>query len=375
MDTSPAPLQIAGQTAVVHDWLVVRGGAERILETILEVLPGAPVYTHVYNPDAFADSVISRHVVHASLINRLPAAAQHYRSYLPLMPFAVEQFDLRAYRYIFSISFATAHGVLARPNQQHIAYLCSPVRYAWHLYQDYLEAGNLRRGLRAGLARLVLHYLRLWDFSAAQRVDHYLAISEWIAECTRRAYRRQATVLYPPVDVRRFDPGQPREDYFMTAARLVPYKKIDRIIKSFNQTGYPLLVVGDGPERHRLARKAGPSVRLLGHLPDEQVAALMNRARGYVYMAEEDFGISLVEAQAAGCPVIAYRSGGAQETVIEGQTGIFYDAQTPEALEEAVCAFVHAPKFDRQALRSNAERYSREKFVERLRCTLAQLPA
>jgi glycosyltransferase involved in cell wall biosynthesis len=365
-------LKIAGETAVVYDWLVVRAGAERILEAVLSLLPGAPVFTQVYDPRAFRGSEISRHPIHTSLIQRLPFARRRYRSYLPLMPFAIEQFDLRPYRTILSISFATAHGALARPDQRHIAYICSPARYAWHLYQDYLETGGLRRGVRSWLARGVLHYLRTWDFAAAQRVDRYFAISQWVANCVQRAYRREAAVLYPPVEVERFDPLRPRGEYFITVSRLVAYKRVDLIVQAFNRLGYPLLVVGDGPEAPRLARMASPNIRFTGYVTDAEAADLLGGARGFVYMAEEDFGLALVEAQAAGCPVIAYRRGGAVETVCDGTTGLFFERQSPEALIEAVERFRQREPFDPRLLRRHAEEFSRPRFEAGLRTLVGE---
>lgn len=352
--------------AFIHDWLVTRGGAERILEAALPLYPGAPVYTMMHKPDVFSGTEIEKHPIHPSGLQHFPGAINHHRLFLPLMPKAVEQFDLRGYDKLVSISYAVAHGVLAQPDQCHIAYVCSPARYAWHLYQDYLEDARLQKGLRGWLARWLLHIFRIWDFAASRRVDHYVAISQWAAACIWRAYQKPAEVLYPPVDVERFAPNLERGDYFLTVARLVRYKKIHLLVEAFNQLRLPLLVVGAGPETARLARQAGPTVRLTGYLNDAQVADLMNRARGFVYAAEEDFGIALVEAQAAGCPVIAFGRGGAQETVISGETGLFFDQQNVDSLIDAIERFqTQAGSFQSGRLHSNAMRFTKSMFQQK----------
>ena len=359
--------------AFVHDWLTTWGGAEQVLAAALEVYPEAPVYTLIYRPEVFRNSVIGRHEIRTSFLDRMPFARSRHRAYLPLMPLAVEQFDLREFDVIVSISHAVAHGVLPQPGQLHINYICIPIRYAWHLHHDYLAQSGLRRGLKSIAARVLLHYVRLWDQLASDRVDHFVAISRWVARNVWRAYRRPADVIYPPVDVDRFEALSPREDYYITVSRLVPYKRVDLVVQAFARLGRRLVVVGDGPELPRLRAMAGENVRLAGWQSDESLRELLGRARAFVYAAEEDFGISPVEAQAAGCPVIAYGRGGASETVIDGKTGILYREQSVEALMRAVREFEQAPdRFRVEDLRLNAERFSRERFVREFRAYVEQ---
>jgi len=359
--------------AFVHDWLTTWGGSEQVLEAALEAFAPAPIHTLVYKPEAFGDSLIGRQRILTSFLQRLPGSRRNHRLYLPLMPLAVEQFDLHGYSLILSSSHAVAHGVLTYPDQLHVNYVHSPMRYAWHLYHQYLEETGLTRGLRSWFTRLLLHYLRLWDFQAAQRVDHFVANSRWTAQNIWRAYRRKAEVIYPPVDVDSYKPLSPREEYYLTVSRMVPYKKVGLIIKAFGQLGCPLIVVGDGPLYKTYSQESPPNVELLGWQPKGQLASLLGRAKAFVYAAEEDFGISPVEAQAAGCPVIAYGRGGLAETVVGGETGILFQEQTVEALVNAVHEFERAPdRFRVEDLRRNAERFSRERFVREFRSYVEQ---
>jgi len=316
--------------------------------------------------------------VSTSFIQSLPWSKKKYRSYLPLMPIAVEQLDLRDYDLVLSSSHAVAKGVLTRADQLHLSYTHTPVRYAWDLYLDYLADNDLDRGAKSLMARLLLHYLRLWDFSAASRVDGYIANSRYVARRIGKLYRRSSRVVYPPVDVAAYRHTMPREEFFVTVSRLVPYKRVDLIVEAFTQTGKPLVVIGDGPDRARIERIAGPNVRLLGYQPDEVIVDHLERARGFVFAADEDFGIAPVEAQAAGCPIIAYGKGGTLETVIgwpsSGATGVFFGAQTPEELNRAVELFeAHQDDFDPVACKYNADRFAQERFLKEFRATVGEL--
>ena len=349
--------------ALIHDWLTSWGGAERVLEAVLEIYPQAEIFTLVYEPNLYENSIIARAPVTTSFIDRLPWAKTRWRTYLPLMPLAVEQFDLRGYDVVISLSNAVAHGVLSQPDQLHVNYIYTPMRYAWRLYHQYLETAGLDRGLRGALAKVILHYLRSWDYVASARVDQFVAISNWVAQGVQRAYRRSAQVIYPPVDVERFDPGRPRGEEYLTVSRLVPYKKIDLLVDAFAGIDRPLTIVGDGPELDRLRERAPANVKLIGWQPESAVTESFETARAFVHAAEEDFGITLLEAQAAGCPVIAYGRGGARETVIAGQTGLFFDEQTVDALQQAVLEFERVEEaFDPVALRQQASRFSTERF-------------
>lgn len=359
--------------AFVQDWLVVRSGSERILEASLECLPQAPVYTLVHRPEAFEGSELAHPKVTTSFIQKFPRAHAYYPYYLPFMPLAIEQFDLRAFPMLISISYAVAHGILTHPDQRHIAYICSPARYAWHLYQDYLEIGRLQHGVRSWLARILLHYLRVWDYAASRRANHTLAVSKWVARCIWHIYQKPAEVLYPPVEVARFQPSNQREDFYLTVSRQVPYKKIHLLVEAFHHLDKPLIVVGEGSERAAIERIARPNVQFLGRVKDEEVADLMSRARGFVYMAEEDFGIALVEAQAAGCPVIAYAGGAASETVLHGKTGLLFRKQDAASLVQMITTFEeNRSAFQISDLRTNAERFSRERYQREFMTILSQ---
>lgn len=349
--------------ALIHDWLIAYGGAERITAALSEIWPQAPIYTLAHDPHGECRVFTEGRTVHTSLIQRLPFARTKYRSYLPLMPYAIEQFDLAGHELVISTSHAVAHGVLTGPEQLHINYICIPVRYAWHQYHRYLKDGNLLRGPKSWFARAVLHYLRLWDLAAATRVDHFVAISSWVAQNVWRVYRRPAQVIYPPVDVDAFTPVERKEDFYLTVSRLVPYKKIDLIVQAFaSMPDKKLVVVGDGPDEARIRAQATPNIEILGYQPAPAVRDLMQRARAFLFAAEEDFGIVPIEAQACGTPVIAYGRGGSLETVVAGKTGVFFYEQTPQAIGAAVNELNNAAPFRMADLRANAERFNSERF-------------
>lgn len=365
------------RVAVVHDWLTVYGGAERVLEQMLEVFPQADLYC-VCDFLAPADRGFLRgRQPTTSFIQRLPGAQRHYRSYLPWMPLAIEQLDLGGYDLVLSSSHAVAKGVLTGPDQLHVSYVHSPMRYAWDMQHQYLRESGLDRGVKGWLARWMLHRLRQWDLRTANGVDVFLANSDFIARRIWKTYRREATVLYPPVQLDRFTFSPQKDDYYFTVSRLVPYKRIDAIIEAFRtMPGRRLKVAGDGPDRRKLERLAqgAPNIELLGHTSDSDVARLMARARALVFAAEEDFGIVPLEAQASGTAVLAYAKGGAVETVRGlavhdgAPTGVFFEQQTGEAVAEAVTRFeAHAEAFDPLACRAQAERFSIEHFRKGLR--------
>lgn len=350
------------KSAVVHEWLTTYAGSEKVVEEILEVLPDADLYALIHHPEGMRGTRLEGRAVTTSLLNGFPGAAERYRTLLPLMPFAVEQFDLSAYDVIVSSSHAVSKGVLVGAGQLHLSYVHSPVRYAWDLYHQYLRESGLTRGPKGLLAKLILHYVRLWDSTTANRVDVFLANSEYVARRVWRTYRRPAHVLYPPVEVDRFDHTRGREDFYLTMSRMVPYKKLDLIVQTFTALGRPLLVIGDGPDRAKIEALAGPNVTLLGRQSDEVVADLMGRCRAFVFAADEDFGITPVEAQAAGAPVIAYGKGGALETVLPNRTGVFFGQQHPESLKRAVELFESLPAMDARVIRTNAERFGAGRF-------------
>jgi len=316
-----------------------------------------------------------------SFIQRLPRARSAYRAYLPLMPLAIEQLDVSAYDLVISSSHAVAKGIITGPNQLHVSYVHSPIRYAWDLQHQYLAEAGLRTGLKSWLARAALHYMRIWDQRTAHGVDVFVANSDFVARRIRKAYGYDSTVVYPPVDIDRFQLGTSKEDFYLTASRMVPYKRVPLIVEAFAQMpDRRLVVIGDGPDFERVRSIATPNVTLLGYQSNEVLVDHMQRAKAFVFAAEEDFGIAPVEAQACGSPVIAYGRGGVLETVLEShdpqvRTGVFFQQQTVVDIVEAVGRFEAAGRFAPEVCRNNALRFTAERFraelfavIERNRC-------
>ena len=352
------------RVGVVHDWLPVYAGAERVLEQMIEVFPDSSIYSLIDSvPEAQRDFLQGKEV-QTSFIQRMPFGQRAYRYYLPFAPLAIEQFDLSEHEVVLSSSYAVAKGALTRSDQLHISYVHSPIRYAWDLYHDYLDDGSVGERLRNFFARPILHYMRLYDVSTAPRVDVYVANSQHVARRIWKRYRRQAHVIYPPVDLDRFSLQRDKENYYLTMSRLVSYKRIDLVVQAFNQMpDRKLYVIGDGPERDRIERLAGPNVDVLGYQPDEAVSHYMENARAFVFAAEEDFGIVPVEAQACGTPVIAYGRGGATETVSPGTTGLFFERQDPEAVRDAVVRFEEIEgELEPEEIRGQAEQFDVSTF-------------
>ncbi|MFF7706241.1 glycosyltransferase [Pseudomonas sp. NPDC007930] len=365
--------------AIVHDWLVTFAGAERVLASMLKIWPDADLFAVI---DFLSDedrAKLGGKRAKTTFIQRLPKARSAYQRYLPLMPMAIEQLDLSGYDLILSSSHAVAKGVLSGPNQLHVSYVHSPIRYAWDLQHQYLNESGMGRGLKGKLARMILHYMRMWDQRTAASVDTFVANSRFIGRRIEKAYRRESTVIYPPVDTRGFTLQNDKQDYYVTASRMVPYKRIPMIVEAFKaMPDKRLVVIGDGPEMDKARQVGAANVSLLGHQPFDVLRMHLQNAKGFVFAAEEDFGISPVEAQACGTPVIAFGRGGALETVRgldhEAPTGVFYDRQTPEALVAAVAQFEsQAGRFSAQACRDNAERFSEKHFERQLSQLVAQL--
>jgi glycosyltransferase involved in cell wall biosynthesis len=355
--------------AVVHDWLVTHAGAEKVLGEILAVFPSADVFSLVDFVPLAQRSFLAGKSVRTSFIQHLPWARSKYRSYLPLMPLAVEQLDVSAYDLVISSSHAVAKGVLTGPDQLHVCYCHTPIRYAWDLQHQYLEEAGLEKGIKAWMARWLLHKIRLWDVRTANGVDNFVANSNFIRRRIHKVYRREAQVIYPPVDVERFALKETKEDFYFTASRMVPYKKMPMIVDAFSRMpDRRLVVIGDGPDMAQCRALAGPNVQIMGYQSDEVLRDHMQRAKAFVFAAEEDFGITPIEAQACGTPVIAFGKGGALETVrgltAVKPTGLFFDEQTPESLMEAVIQFEQtgATRIQAQACRENAERFSSQRF-------------
>lgn len=357
------------KVALIQDWLTELGGAEKVFSTIYSLYPEADIFTLVYAPEILQQMNIPENKVKASFIQRLPFARHKYRNYLPFFIRAIESFDLSTYDLIISSSYCVAKGVLTTARQLHICYCHSPARYAWDLYFQYLNNANLNNmGLKAQLVKRVLHNLRIWDVSTVNRVDEFVSNSNYIAQRIQKVYQRQASTIYPPVVVNDFDSSKPKEDFYFTCSRMVPYKRIDLIVEAFSKMpDKKLVVIGTGPEMVRIKKLARSNIEILGYQPFRVLKSYMERARAFVFAAEEDFGIVPVEAQACGTPVIAYGVGGALETIINGETGLFFYHQTTEAIIHAVQEFESLEhQFVQETIVENAHRFSEKVFKRNL---------
>ena len=348
--------------AIVHDWLNQMGGAEDVLEALVEMFPGAPIYTSIYWREGMPPEYRAWDV-RTTWMDRLPGIYRHHQPYLPLYPLAFSQIDLSGYQVVLSNKSGFCHGVRT-DGAVHICYCLTPTRYVWN-FDAYAAREAIPAPLKAALRPLVA-LLRRWDYRAAQRVDHFIAISREVQARIRRYYGRDSVVIYPPVDTTRFHPVPYHDDYYLIVSRLVPYRRIDLAVRAFNQLGLPLVIAGDGRDREALEAIAGPTITFLGRVPDEDLPDLFARCRAYVLPGVEDFGIAPVQAQAAGRPVIAFGAGGALDTVVEGKTGTFFREPTPEALAAAVRAF-DPDEIDPQDCVRNAARFDAEVFRRRIR--------
>lgn len=357
--------------ALVHEWLTPKatGGSELVVQEILRHVP-ADLYSLIDFESSNPESYLFGRAIGTTFLQHFPFARNGVQKYLPLLPLAIEQLDLRDYEVILSSSHAVAKGVLTHSQQLHLCYCHTPMRYAWDLTFDYLQSSPWGRGLAGNFTRYLLHRLRQWDVISANRVDYFLANSRHTARRIWRCYRRPAKVIYPPVQIERFACQSQKEDFYLTVSRLVSYKQISLIVQAFNQLGLPLVVIGGGPQLNQIRQLAKPNVTLLGPQPDGVVEEYMAKAKAFVYAACEDFGIALVEAQACGTPVIAYRGGGALETVIDicqqpkTGTGLFFSPQTPAALVEAVETFSRLQhQFKTESCRQQAAKFTPEIFA------------
>lgn len=355
--------------AIVCDWLTTLGGAEKVLSELIHTFPHADLFAVVDFLPKTARHILQGKTVQTTFIQNIPFAKKHYRYLLPLMPLAIEQLDLSAYQVILSSSHAVAKGILTGPDQLHISYVHTPMRYVWDLQHTYLRETGLDNKWHGAIARYFLHKLRAWDLHSAHRTDHFIANSNFIARRIQKTYRRDATVIYPPVDLTKFSPLELKfGDFYLTAARFVPYKKLDLIVESFwHMPNKKLMVIGDGPDFLKVKAKASQNVTFLGHQPDAVLINHLQQAKAFIFAAEEDFGLLPVEAQACGTPVIAFGKGGARETVhdlsSEKPTGVLFHEQTTEALIEAVQTFeANASLIKKAHCVENAARFSHTHF-------------
>ncbi len=359
--------------ALVHEWLTPKatGGSELVVREILKHVD-ADLYALIDFESTNPQSYLFGRAIGTTFLQRLPFARNGVQKYLPLLPIAIEQLDVRGYDVILSSSHAVAKGILTHPQQMHVCYCHTPMRYAWDLTFDYLRSSRMGRGLQGWITRYLLHQIRQWDVLSANRVDYFIANSTHTARRIWRCYRRTATVIYPPVNIERFPFQAQKEDFYLTVSRLVSYKRVSLIIEAFNQLGRPLVVIGTGPELEAIRKLAQPNVQVLGFQPDSVVEQYMAKAKAFVYAACEDFGIALVEAQACGTPVIAYGAGGALETVRDirqhpdSGTGLFFTTQSAAALIEAVKIFEASEgAFSPERSRLNAAGFAPKIFGDR----------
>jgi glycosyltransferase involved in cell wall biosynthesis len=352
------------KVALAHDYLNQMGGAERVVLALHEMFPNAPLYTSIYDPQHI-DAAFQSIDIRTSFMQKFPFVKKHHQPFLPFYPFAIEQLDLRGYDLVLSSSSAFAKGIITRPETMHICYCHTPMRWCWN-YDEYVEREHLGKISRAILP-FFISGLRVWDQTSSMRVDHFIANSPVVADRIRKYYRREAVVIPPPVEVSRFtfDPTTRLEDYFLIVSRLMPYKRIDLAIEACNLLQLPLVIIGSGRDENRLKRLAGPTIRFMGRLSDREVLYYYAHCRAFILPGEEDFGITPLEAQASGRPVIAYAAGGSMASVIENVTGTFFYKQTVESLVEVLASF-NEQKYDPQTIYNHALEFDQPRFKRRI---------
>lgn len=351
------------RVAIVHYWFVSMRGGEKVVENLLELFPQADLYSHVVDRDKLSAMLAARRI-ETSFINRMPWAKEKYQSYLPFMPLALEQLDLRNYDLVISSESGPAKGVLTESGTCHVCYCHTPMRYLWDMYPEYVRQVP---GLLRPLARLIMHYLRLWDVASANRVDHFIANSKFIAGRINKHYRRQAEVIYPPVDIDQFQVSPDNSGFYLMVGQVIPYKKADLAVDAFKQIDGQLVVIGEGSMLTDLKRRASSNVTFLGRQDWSVIVDHYARCRALLFPGIEDFGIVPVEAMASGKPVIAFGAGGALETVIDGLTGVYFHEQTVAGLIDAVHRFESLEEsFDPAQIRAHAEQFSASQFRARI---------
>lgn len=357
--------------AIVHDYLNQYGGAERVLESLHELFPDAPIYTSIYDPLRLPASY-REFDIRTSFMQRLPGVSRHHQRYLPCYPVAFESFDFTGFDVVLSNSSGWCKGVVTPPETVHICYCLTPMRWAWR-YDEYVRREGFGRLVKLGLPA-AMTALRVWDVTSAQRVDRFLAISRAVAARIEKYYRRGAEIVYPPVDTARFATTRPPGDYFLMVSRLIPYKRVDLAVEAFTRLGLPLKIAGDGRDLPALRARAGTSIEFLGRVSDAEVVELIQGCRAFLFPGEEDFGIAPVEAQAAGRPVVAFGAGGALDTVIDGRTGVHFAEQTPESLTVALRR-LESLALDQAEIAAHARQFDRAVFRERLAGAVARYVA
>ena len=355
--------------ALICDWLNVYAGAERCVESFTNIWADFEIYSLIdFLNDTDRYGILKNKYAHTSFIQNLPFAKSRYRDYLPLFPYAIENFNLSEYDLILSSSHAVAKGVLTHSDQLHISYVHTPIRYAWDLYFEYLKNSGLNSGLKGFFAKYFLHKIRIWDLISTNRVDYFIANSRYIASRIKKIYGRASYVIYPPVDTDKFEAKENKDEFYLTVSRLVPYKKVDVIVEAFSQINRKLVLIGDGPDMDKIKSKAKKNIEILGYQSNETIKHMMQNAKAFIFAAKEDFGIAPVEAQACGTPVICYGNGGVRETVIDNVSGVYFYEQSVESLLGALDKFEHnVDKFDPSFIRRNSLRFSRKRFEEEIK--------
>jgi glycosyltransferase involved in cell wall biosynthesis len=350
--------------ALVHDYLVQYGGAERVLESFVEMFPDAPIYTLLYDKDAMHGAFADKNIITSSL-QKVPFARRRHRIFPPLMPSAIESFDFSQYDIVLSDSSSFAKGIITRPETLHISYVHTPMRYAWDDCQKYTSDFGLPRIVER-FVPFLMNPIRLWDYASADRVDCYIANSHFVARRIKKYYHKNTDVIHPPVSVENFSLSNIRKDYFLMVGRLITYKRHDVAVEAFNQNGLPLKIIGRGPEIDALRKKAKPNIEFLGRVDDKDLPQYYAECKGFIFPQEEDFGIVAIEAMASGRPLIAYCGGDIVEHMEENVHGVFFNEQTPASLMAAIDRFQDV-SFDQQLIRAQAEKFDKAVFQRRMK--------
>ena len=347
------------RTAIVHDWFCNMGGGDKVAESFLDILPESPIYTSCYLDKSLTPRLKKANIITSYLQKKLNQNKDNHQIFLPLMPSAFESFDLSEYDIVLSSSSCCAKGVITGPSTVHFCYCHTPMRYAWEFFGEYTE--NMSP-FKKKVVNYIMNYIRVWDVISSNRVDFFIANSENVAKRIWKHYKRESVVIHPPIDTEYFTPGNEEEDFYLCVSRLVKYKRIDLAIKACNELKLPLVVIGQGSEYENLRKIAGPTVRILGRQSDEIIREYYRKSKAFIFPGEEDFGMTPLESQACGRPVIAYGRGGALETVVDGKTGVFFYEQNVSALKEVLIKF-EKMKFYKDVCRKNAEKFSKGKFI------------